>query len=124
MKLKKGDDLYTKVTQHITKVREQGESPKSDLFALDAYVCDLCKGTASKEDITQCAFCGRWVCRKNCWNTEHMACTTCVGVIKLCKESVDVDTERTKIISNSKKESVKKTKKSKPKGKFKSLLGK
>jgi hypothetical protein len=123
MKLKKGDDLYTIVTQHITKVREQGEPPKSDLFTMDAYVCDLCKGTAAKEDITQCAFCGRWVCKKNCWDTDHNACNTCVGVIKLCKESIDKDTERTKIITSSNKEPDNK-KKTKPKGKIKSLLKK
>ena len=115
MKLKKGEDLYTKVTQHITKVREQGEAPKSDLFSMDAYTCDLCKGTISKEDLIQCAFCGRWVCRKNCWDTNFNACTTCVGVIKLCKESIDMETKRTKILSAQDKKLIKKPKKEKKK---------
>jgi hypothetical protein len=97
MKLGKDDDFYTKVMKHITKVREQGEPPRSDVFELDTYICDLCKGSITKENITQCPFCGRWICKKNCWDSEQMACTTCVGVIKLCRESVDKDITQSKI---------------------------
>lgn len=96
MKLSKSSDLYTIVMKHITKVREQGESPRSDVFSMDSFICDLCKGTISKENIIQCPFCGRWVCRKNCWDEEHRACTPCVGVIKLCKDSINLEQEKEK----------------------------
>ncbi len=102
MKLSKDDDFYSRVMRRITKVRDQGEPPRSDVFALDTYVCDLCKGSISKENITQCPFCGRWVCKKNCWDTNHMACTTCIGVIKLCRESIEIENKQKKMIINNK----------------------
>jgi len=94
MKFSKDDDFYSKVMKSITKVRDQGDPPRSDVLSLDAYICDLCKGTVSKENITQCPFCGRWVCKKNCWHTEHLACNPCVGVIKLCKESIELERKK------------------------------
>jgi len=123
MKLRKDDDFYTKVMKHISKVREQGEPPRSDVFELDTYICDLCKGSISKENLTQCPFCGRWICRKNCWDSEQMACTTCVGVIKLCRESVDIDIKQ-KREAGKKKEKPKKSTKVQKRPKYETLLGK
>jgi hypothetical protein len=94
MKITKDDDYYSMVMKSITKVRDQGDPPRSDVLSLDAYICDLCKGTVNKEKITQCPFCGRWVCKKNCWHTEHLACNPCVGVLKLCKESVELERKK------------------------------
>jgi len=80
-------DIYAEVMSRITKIREQGEPPKSDLFSFDSFVCDLCKGVIVRSEILQCPFCGRWVCREKCWHQTVMACTSCSSVIKLCKES-------------------------------------
>ena len=79
-------DIYAEVMRRITKIRGQGEPPKSDLFSFDSF-CDLCKGIAVRSEILQCPFCGRWVCREKCWHQIVMACTSCSSVIKLCKES-------------------------------------
>jgi hypothetical protein len=97
MKLSNKDDLYSKVMERITKVRDQGESPRSDVLSMDSYICDLCKGPADKENIIQCAFCGRWVCRNNCWDQKINACNTCVGVIKLCKDSIEIEIKSKKV---------------------------
>lgn len=113
MKLNKTDDFYNKVMKRITKVRDQGEPPRSDVFTLDTYICDLCKGSIPKENITQCPFCGRWVCKKNCWDIDNSACTTCVGVIKLCRESVEIENKQKKQTENNK--TIKKRSKAKKK---------
>ena len=123
MKLRKDDDFYNKVLKHITKVREQGDPPRSDVFELDTYICDLCKGSIVKENLTQCPFCGRWVCKKNCWVSEQMACTTCVGVIKLCRESVDMDIKQ-KQVAAVKKEKTKKSTKIQKRPKHETILSK
>lgn len=123
MKLRKDDDFYTRVMKHITKVREQGEPPRSDVFELDTYICDLCKGSVVKENLTQCPFCGRWICRKNCWDSDQMACTTCVGVIKLCRESIDKEITQNQIAAQ-KHEKTKSSAKPQKKSKSETLLGK
>jgi hypothetical protein len=122
MKVSKGSDLYSIVMKHITKVREQGESPKSDVFSLDTYICDLCMGSISKENIIQCPLCGRWVCRKNCWDIEHRACSSCVGVIILCKDSINLEKEKKQI--NVKKQKKEKNIKKEKKGSGTSILSK
>ncbi len=109
MRSNKGNDLYSIVMKHITKVRDQGESPRSDVFSLDTYICDLCKGSISKENISQCPFCGRWVCKKNCWDNEFKACSSCVGVIKLCRDSITLKNEKERL--NIEKQKKRKTKK-------------
>lgn len=113
MKLGKDDDFFSKVMKRISKVRDQGDPPRSDVFELDTYICDLCKGSISKENITQCPFCGRWVCKKNCWESENMACNTCVGVIKLCRESAEMENKNKKKIILKKKGRKKSSKKNK-----------
>lgn len=75
----------------IKKVREPGEKPEDDLLSMDKYVCDLCQGVREREEITQCGFCGRWVCKDSCWNTELKACESCSGVIMLAKESSELE---------------------------------
>lgn len=78
---------FDRVLKSIKKVRDPGEKPEDDLFSMDKYVCDLCQGVREREEITQCGFCGRWVCKDSCWNTEFKACESCSGVIMLAKES-------------------------------------
>lgn len=78
-------NLFERVIGAIDRVREPGEKPKDDLYSMEKFVCDLCQGVVEKEGITQCGFCGRWVCR-SCWNDELKACESCSGVILLAKE--------------------------------------
>lgn len=78
-------DAFDRVMKAIKKVRDPGEKPKDDLFSMDKYVCDLCQGVKKKEEITQCGFCGRWVCKDSCWNNELKACESCSGLILLAK---------------------------------------
>ena len=80
-------DPFDRVMKSIDKVRKPGEKPEDDLFSMDKYVCDLCQGVREREKITQCGFCGRWVCKDSCWNSELKACESCSGVIMLAKES-------------------------------------
>jgi len=75
------------VASLIPKVREPGEPPKPDIFSFDSFICDLCKGTVERSGLIQCGFCGRWICKSNCWSNEHLACLTCSGLIKIWKES-------------------------------------
>lgn len=88
MSMSKEQDLYEIVMRRVTKVREQGEPPKSDLLSLDSFVCDLCKAVIERSGLVQCPFCGRWICRTQCWDMRRKACISCAGVIKLCKEGV------------------------------------
>ncbi|MBS3781799.1 MAG: hypothetical protein KGY68_04245 [Candidatus Thermoplasmatota archaeon] len=71
----------------IDKVREPGEKPESDLYSMDKFVCDLCQGVREREGITQCGFCGRWVCKgeNSCWDDELKCCESCSGLIILAK---------------------------------------
>lgn len=83
------NDLYSDITRRITRVRKQGEPPKSDPLspALDTYVCDLCRDSVGKSGLIQCPFCGRWICRNKCWNKEEDTCISCASIIKLSRES-------------------------------------
>lgn len=83
--------LYNLVISEITKIREQGDPPMSDVLSLDNFVCDLCKGVIPRTKITQCPFCGRWICRAQCWENKERSCLACSGVIKLCKESMRLE---------------------------------
>ncbi len=84
-------NVFDRVMKEIKKVRDPGEKPEDDLFSMDKYICDLCQGVRGREEITQCGFCGRWVCKgeNSCWNEEFNACESCSGIIKLAKNSVD-----------------------------------
>lgn len=92
MKRKKSSS-FDKVVNSIVQVREPGEQPRESLFGFDEFECDLCKGIVPRKKLTQCAFCGRWICKDRCWNSESMSCVSCAGVIKLSKESVDIESD-------------------------------
>ena len=89
--------VFDRVMKEIKKVRDPGEKPEDDLFTMDKYICDLCQGVRGREEITQCGFCGRWVCKgdDSCWNEEFNACESCTGIIKLARSS-DVDEDKVK----------------------------
>ncbi|MFO8109015.1 MAG: hypothetical protein R6U17_00610 [Thermoplasmata archaeon] len=76
-------DSFEKVMKKIKKVREPGEPPEEPMDSLEGYICDLCKDTTEKKKIIQCGFCGRWVCKEECWDTEIRACVSCTGLILL-----------------------------------------
>ncbi len=80
-------DAFDRVTEVIEKIREPGEKPESDLYSMDKFVCDLCQGVKEREGITQCGFCGRWVCKgeNSCWDEELKCCESCSGLINLAK---------------------------------------
>jgi hypothetical protein len=73
----------------IKKVREPGEPPSQSSKSFDLFECDLCKGDIEKSKLTQCPYCGRWICKENCWNTKNLACTSCTSVIKLADKQED-----------------------------------
>ena len=83
-----GQPLFNKVKDSIDVVRKQGDPPEEDLENLENYICDLCKASAGRSEVIQCPFCGRWVCRSRCYNTEELSCVSCAGVIRLMRESV------------------------------------
>lgn len=97
-------DAFEKVINSIEKVRKPGEKPEDDLYSTDKFICDLCQGIREKEEITQCGFCGRWVCKDNdrsakgkesyCWNEELKACESCSGLILLAQKG-DLKEENT-----------------------------
>ncbi len=84
------EDAFDRVTNVIEKIREPGEKPEDDLYSMDKFVCDLCQGVKEREEITQCGFCGRWVCKEggeeDCWNEELKACESCSGLILLARK--------------------------------------
>ncbi len=81
-------DAFDRVIDSIEKIRDPGEKPEDDLYSMDKFVCDLCQGVKEREEITQCGFCGRWVCKgeNSCWNEELNACESCSGLIQLARE--------------------------------------
>ncbi len=81
-------DLSKRVMKDIQRVRKAGEEPKGDLYSLDHMKCDLCQGKVEQRGIIQCPFCGRWICRENCWMDEEGACKSCMGIIKLHREAL------------------------------------
>lgn len=82
------DTLFTKVQSSIKPVRKQGDPPEEDLEEMDGLVCDLCLITVKRSEITQCPFCGRWVCMDECYNDDELCCKSCAGVIRLMRESI------------------------------------
>ncbi len=85
------EDPFRKVMKTVTRVREPGDKPDEDLKSMDRYICDLCHGIREREEMIQCGFCGRWVCRKNCWEGELKACESCSGLILLAKNEKESD---------------------------------
>ncbi len=78
-------DAFDKVMKNVKRIREPGEKPEEDLLSMDKFVCDLCQGDFEKKEITQCGFCGRWICKESCWDDDLRACESCSGLIKLAK---------------------------------------
>jgi len=85
---KRAPDLFSKVKDTIRPVRKQGDPPEEDLEKMEGFVCDLCLVSTKRAEISQCPFCGRWVCRDNCYSEEELCCRSCAGVIRLMRESV------------------------------------
>lgn len=89
-------DAFDRVTEEIEKIREPGEKPEDDLYSMDKFVCDLCQGIKDREHITQCGFCGRWVCKgeNSCWDEELKCCESCSGIILLARRGDDEKEEK------------------------------
>ena len=85
---KRPPDLFSKVKDTIKPVRKQGDPPEEDLDNMEGYVCDLCLVSIKRAGISQCPFCGRWICRENCYSEDELSCRSCAGVIRLMRESV------------------------------------
>lgn len=73
----------------IKRVREPGEPPSQSTTSFDLFECDLCKGDVEKSKLTQCSYCGRWICKENCWNKKNLACTSCSSIIQLAGRTED-----------------------------------
>ena len=73
----------------IKRVKEQGEPPSQSSTSFDLFECDLCKGDVEKSKLTQCPYCGRWICKENCWNRKNLACNSCSSIIKLAERKED-----------------------------------
>lgn len=80
------DDVLERVMSKIKRVRQPGDPPKETLVSFDEFECDLCKGVIQRRELTQCHYCGRWVCREQCWDRDSLSCTSCASVIKLAKD--------------------------------------
>ena len=78
--------VLDEIRKAIPRIREPGERPQPNFLTSDSYICDLCRGSMKEPELVQCGFCGRWVCKNNCWNTGYYACISCSGIIKLTKE--------------------------------------
>ena len=73
------------VIKVIKRVKEQGEPPSQSVTSFDLLECDLCKGDVEKSKLTQCPYCGRWICKDNCWNKKNLACISCSSIIELAQ---------------------------------------
>ena len=80
--------LFEKVKGTIQPIRRQGDPPEEDIEAMDGYICDLCLARIKRSELIQCPFCGRWVCRSQCYAREDLCCVSCAGVIRLMRESI------------------------------------
>ncbi len=78
-------DAFDRVMKTVKKIREPGEKPEEHIYSMDKFICDLCQGQLEKKEITQCGFCGRWICKESCWDDELRACDSCSGLIRLAK---------------------------------------
>ena len=90
-KKKEKESLFSKVKESIKPVRKQGDPREEDLEKMDGYVCDLCLVSIKRAELTQCPFCGRWICMDECYNDEELCCKSCAGVIRLMRESIILD---------------------------------
>lgn len=85
---KRPQDLYSMVKDTVKPVRKQGDPPEEDLENMDGFICDLCLIPVKRAEISQCPFCGRWVCTGRCYSEEELSCRSCAGIIRLMRESV------------------------------------
>ena len=80
-----GKKELNQVMKAITRIRDPGERPAQSSTDIDVFECDLCKGDTQKQKITQCPYCGRWICKENCWHENHLACNACASIISLAQ---------------------------------------
>jgi hypothetical protein len=87
-----GDTIdLSSIIKEIQRVRKSGQKPEQTIGDKDlfAYECELCLQKIKEGELTQCPFCGRWVCRKDCFSKEEGACVSCASVIRLKRESIN-----------------------------------
>ena len=97
------------VIKVIKRVREPGEQPSQSTTSFDFLECDLCKGDVEKSKLTQCPYCGRWICKENCWDKKNLACSSCSSVIELAQRKGEASASlepKNKIKSNDNKKGV------------------
>ena len=80
-----------RVMNSVVRIRKPGEGPEQSIHSFDEFECDLCKEIVPRKGITQCGFCGRWICKDSCWNEENMSCISCAGIIILSKSPGSAD---------------------------------
>lgn len=85
------DGVLERVMGSIERVRKPGEAPVESLHSFDEFECDLCKAFAPRAGISQCPYCGRWVCRKTCWEPKRRSCLACASVIELGLEAMVIE---------------------------------
>lgn len=90
MKCGSGQIDLSKVISEIKRVRTSGERPRETIGDTDFFVfeCDLCLIKIKEGELTQCPYCGRWVCLKQCYSTDEAACISCESMIRLKRESI------------------------------------
>lgn len=92
-RMRRGNDQInlSKVMTEIKRVRPSGDRPRETIGDTDLFVfeCDLCLMKIKEGELTQCAYCGRWICRKQCYSTDEAACISCESIIRLKRESVE-----------------------------------
>ena len=86
---KMGKRDLEQVIKVIKRVKEQGEPPSQSTTSFELFECDLCKGDVEKSKLSQCPYCGRWICKENCWNKKNLACNSCSSIIKLAERKED-----------------------------------
>ena len=79
--------MFDSVLASIPRVRQAGDQPQESLSSFDVFECDLCKGYMGRKGLIQCPYCGRWICRQDCWEREDLACTSCASIIRLGRDT-------------------------------------
>jgi len=87
-----GDSIdLSSIIKDIQRVRRSGQKPEQTIGDKDlfAFECELCLLKIKEGELTQCPFCGRWVCRRDCFSKDEGACQSCASVIRLKRESIN-----------------------------------
>ncbi|MDG6225419.1 MAG: hypothetical protein QCI82_07890 [Candidatus Thermoplasmatota archaeon] len=91
-RIKRGGDHIdlSRVISEIKRVRPSGDRPKETIGETDMFVfeCDLCLMKIKEGELTQCPYCGRWVCLKRCYSKDESSCISCESMIRLKRESI------------------------------------